>query len=276
MPAGLRKEMPQVKNTVRLSKPSTELFEVGNRKFEEKRTFFVDSTFFEVFSFALVKGNIKTALEHPDNILISEDMAKKYFGREDPMGKIIRRNNEVNCTVTGVLANVPSNSHLQFDFILPLSSWYRWNYDLKNNVWGNFNFYTYLQLDKNFEPTKANLATFVRQMDKIYDSHEPGGRIKFQLQALTDIHLRSNYQVDLMGHGNIQYVNIFFVVALFILAVACINFMNLATARSARRAKEVGWPATNYRAIPGRIFIYFFISTIDRRFTGDTATSCIQ
>jgi ABC-type antimicrobial peptide transport system permease subunit len=240
MPAGLQKEMPQIKNTVRLSKPSNELFEVGEKKFEEKRVFFVDSTFFNVFSFQLIKGNVKTALERPDNILISEDMAKKYFGQEDPMGKIIKRNNDVNCVVTGVLANVPANSHLQFDFILPLSSWYTWNWDLKTNTWGNFNFYTYLQLDKNFEPTKANLALFNSKMDKIYDAHESGGRIKFQLQPLTDIHLRSNYQVDLTGHGNIQYVNIFFIVALFILGVACINFMNLATARSARRAKEVG------------------------------------
>lgn len=240
MPAGLRKEMPQIKNTVRLSKPSNELFEVGEKKFEEKRVFFVDSTFFDVFSFQLIKGNIKTALDRPDNILISEDMAKKYFGQENPMGKIIKKNNDVNCVVTGVLANVPSHSHLQFDFILPLSSWFTWNWDLKTNTWGNFNFYTYLQLDRNFEPTKANLAMFNRKMEKIYDAHESGGRIKFQLQPLTDIHLRSNYQVDLTGHGNIQYVNIFFVVALFILAVACINFMNLATARSARRAKEVG------------------------------------
>src|SRR6478736_7631778 len=182
MPAGLKKEMPQIKNTVRLSKPSNELFEVGEKKFEEKRVFFVDSTFFEVFSFQLIKGNIKTALERPNNILISEDMAKKYFGPEDPMGKIIRRNNEADCVVTGVLANVPSNSHLQFDFILPLSSWYNWNWDLKNNTWGNFNFYAYLQVDKSFEPTKANLAMFNKQMDKIYDTHQSGGKIKFQLQ----------------------------------------------------------------------------------------------
>jgi len=240
MPAGLKDQMPEIKNFARLSHPATILLETGNRKFEEKSAFYADSTFLELFSFPLIKGNAATALQRPDAILVTEDMAKKYFGQEEAMGKTLRKNNGANVTITGILANIPSNSHLQFDFILPLSSWYNWNWDLKNNTWGNFNFYAYLQLDKSFEPTSANLAKFNKQMDKIYDSHESGGRIKFQLQPLTDIHLRSNYQVDLTGHGNIQYVNIFFVVALFILAVACINFMNLATARSARRAKEVG------------------------------------
>jgi putative ABC transport system permease protein len=144
--------------------------------------------------------------------------------------------------VTGVLANIPSNSHLQFDFILPMSSIAEINDNIKKNIWDNFDFYSYLQLDKNFVPSAAALSKFNKQMDDIFKSHIPENQLKveFQLQPLTDIHLRSNYQADLPGNGNIQYVNIFFIVALFILAVACINFMNLSTARSARRAKEVG------------------------------------
>ncbi|MEP7108290.1 MAG: ABC transporter permease [Ferruginibacter sp.] len=242
MPAGLKAQMPVIKNTVRLSHVSTNLFEVGDRKFEEKRVFYVDSTFLEVFSFPLLKGSANTALQRVDGVLITEDMAKKYFGNEDALGKILRKDNGENVTVTGILANIPSNSHLQFDFILPMSSFARTNYDLKNNVWDNFNFYSYIQLDKTFVPSAKSLATLNNQMNQIYKTHvaETQIKVQFQLQPLTSIHLHSNLQVDLAGHGNIQYVNIFFVVALFILVVACINFMNLATARSARRAREVG------------------------------------
>ena len=181
-------------------------------------------------------------MERPDAVLITEDMAKKYFGREDALGKVFRKDNKDNVIVTGILANIPANSHLQFDFILPMSSIALTNDNIKNKIWDNFDFYAYIQLDKNFKPTPATISNFNQQMRKIYKEHVDEAKLKvdFWLQPLTAIHLHSNYQVDLPGHGNVQYVNIFFVVALFILAVACINFMNLATARSARRAKEVG------------------------------------
>ncbi|MES1216414.1 MAG: ABC transporter permease [Bacteroidota bacterium] len=242
MPVGLKAEMPVIKNFVRLSHQSTNLFEVGVRKFEEKRVFFADSTFLSVFSFPLVKGDPKTALDRPDAVLITEDMATKYFGKEDAMGKILKRDNDKNVTVTGILKNIPGNSHLQFDFILPTSSIAQSDYDLRTNVWDNFNYYTYVQLDKNFVPSAASIAGLNNQMNQIYKKHVKESELKvdFFLQPLTSIHLHSNLQVDLTGHGNVQYVNIFFIVAIFILVVACINFMNLATARSSRRAKEVG------------------------------------
>ena len=158
------------------------------------------------------------------------------------MGKTLKFDNGDLVTVTGVLANIPGNSHLQFDVILPMSSVQQADDDLKNNVWYNFNFYSYVQLDKSFVPTQAALARLGSEMTRIYQKHIPADKIKavFQLEPLTSIHLDPSLQVDLPGHGNIQYVNIFFIVAIFILIVACINFMNLATARSARRAKEVG------------------------------------
>jgi putative ABC transport system permease protein len=239
MAAGLQAEMPEIKATVRLSKPTTNLFEVGTRKFEEKRGFFADSNFLEVFSYKLIKGDLATALQRPDGILISEDMALKYFGQEEAIGKIIRKDNSDNCIVTGILANVPSNSHLQFDFILPMSSVINKVDDLKNNVWDRFNFYSYLLLNENSgsNPVKPGLINRIQQ---IYKAHNDDEKIDFQLQPLTSIHLHSDLQIDLPGHGNSEFVNIFFIVALFIVAVACINFMNLATARSARRAKEVG------------------------------------
>lgn len=238
MGAGLQSQLPEIKKTVRLSKPNTSLFEVASRKFNEKRVFYADSNFLQVFSFALIKGNANTALQQPNAILLTEDMATKYFGHEDAMGKIIRKDNNENFIVTGILANSPSNSHLQFDFILPISSIAATDNDLKNNTWENFNYYTYFQLDRSITP--ANVANLLPRIKQIYKTRFPDGKIDFQLQPLTAIHLHSDLQIDLPGHGNIQYVNIFFVVALFILAVACINFMNLATARSSRRAKEVG------------------------------------
>ena len=242
MPPELKLQIPTVKNFVRISHPASNVFEVGTRKFEEKNVFYADSTFLEVFSFPLVKGNRKTALMRPDAVLITEDMATKYFGQENAIGKSLRKNNGDNVTVTGILANIPSNSHLQFDFILPTSSIAQTDNDLRTSTWMNFNYYAYIQLDKNFKATTSAVENLNRQINKIYKEHVDQAKLKveFALQPLTRIHLHSNYQVDVTGHGNVQYVNIFFVVALFILAVACINFMNLATARSARRAKEVG------------------------------------
>jgi putative ABC transport system permease protein len=240
MAEGLRSGMPAIKNITRISKAQNTLFQFGDYKFQEKRLIYADSNFLEMFDFPLLQGDPKTALQNPDGILITADMARKYFGNEDPMGKVIRKNNEENYKVTGIFANIPSNSHLQFDFIIPMSAIETKDYDLINHAWDNFNYYTYILLNKNIVPSPANLAKLVVQIQRIYKSHVSDFKVEFHLQPVRSIHLNPGLQIDQPGHGNIQYVNIFFIVAMFILAVACINFMNLATARSARRAKEVG------------------------------------
>ncbi|MCE7039068.1 ABC transporter permease [Dyadobacter sp. CY312] len=240
MAHGLQQQMPQIEASVRISKQAVSLFEAGEKKFEEKNVFFADSNFLQVFSYPLLKGDVTTALKNPNALLITQAIAEKYFGKEDAIGKIIRRNNNENFTVAGVLANAPSNSHLQFDFLIPLSNLARTDRDLITDTWGNFNFYTYFKLAKNVDVSDAGLTKMTKRIGEIYKAHGQIMKVDFVLQPLTAIHLHSDLQIDLPGHGNIQYVNIFFVVAIFILVVACINFMNLATARSERRAKEVG------------------------------------
>ena len=241
MPAGLKATMPEIIDFVRISKPKTMLFEKGVQKFEETKVFYADSNFLQVFSFPLLLGDRRSALNRPDAVLLSSDMAKKYFGNENAIGKTLRIDHETSVVVTGILANVPSNSHIQFDCILPMSAIASKDGDLVRNTWDNFNYYSYVLLNKNFTSSAAALEKLNKRIDQVYREHMPGGiKVAYQLQPLTAIHLHSDLQIDLPGRGNIQYVNIFFIVAIFILVVACINFMNLATARSARRAKEVG------------------------------------
>src|SRR6185436_13599959 len=115
MPAGLKQEMPAIKEFARIMTMSSHLFEAGERKFEEKRVFYVDSTFLDLFSFPLLKGTRTTVLHRIDGVLITESIAKKYFGKEEALGKTLRKDNGNYVTVTGVLADIPSNSHLQFD-----------------------------------------------------------------------------------------------------------------------------------------------------------------
>jgi len=238
MPAELKAKMPEIEEATRISQFQTRVFQVGDKKFEEKQLLCVDSNFLRMFTYPLIKGDSKTALMRPDAIIISQAMATKYFGKENPLGKFIKRDPGINMTVTGVMKDVPATSHLKFDAVMPMSSIYNDNWDLKNNVWDNFNFFTYLKLNKELD--KKQIEKFNSRIDEIYKQHEKDLKVNFWLQPLTDIHLLSDFQVDIPGHGNMQYVNIFFVVAIFILVVACINYMNLATARSERRAKEVG------------------------------------
>jgi len=261
MPAGLKAEMPVIKNTVRLGESNSTLLEIDNKKFEEKRVLYADASFMDVFSYPLVKGDRTTALKQVDAILITQEMATKYFGNEDPIGKVIRKDNKENVVVTGVLANIPANSDLQFDFILPMASLAKTVSDLKTNTWDNFNFLDYIQLDKSFNPTVANLSGLEKQIDQIYHKHSPDVKALFELQPLTKIHLAPERLGDLPGHGNAQYVNIFFIIAILILVVACINFMNLATARSARRAKEIGLRKVA-GAVRGQLILQFLSESV--------------
>ena len=261
MPGGLKAELPVVKNIVRIQPANNTLLEAGNKKFQEDGAFYADASFMDVFSYPLVKGDRATALSQVNAILITQATATKYFGNEDPIGKTMRQDNKENLQVTGVLANIPANSDLQFDFILPMTSLARTNNDLKNNVWDNFNFWDYIQLDKNFDPSANNLTKLEQQIDQQFHKHSPGTKALFYLQPLTKIHLAPDRLGDMPAHGNAQYVSIFFIIAILILVVACINFMNLATARSARRAKEIGLRKVA-GALRGQLVIQFLSESV--------------
>ena len=261
MPAGLKAEMPVIKNAIRLSTIKTVLFEAGNKKFEEKRVFYADPSFMDVFSFPLLQGNRATALNNVDGVLITHAMATKYFGNQSPIGKFLRKDNNENVVVTGVLTNVPPNSHLQFDFILPIASLARTDNGLQKNTWEDFSYYSYVQLDKRFNPSASNLLMLEKQMDQIFHKHNPGMEAKFELQPITKIHLAAERLGDLPGHGSSQYVSIFFIIAILIIIVACINFMNLSTARSARRAKEIGLRKVA-GAVRGQLIIQFLSESV--------------
>ena len=233
-------EIPEVEDAVRISELIRDLVQVGDVKFEEKGIIYADSNFFRMFNFPFIKGDKENALLNPEGIVITEEMAMKYFGTTDVIEKTIRKNNKDDFTVTGVIANVPSNSHLQFDFVQPMRYLARTNDDLKKNIWDNFNYYTYIKLNSKAQQSKSAIADLETKMQAIYKKNEDVLKVAFILQPLSRVHLYSNFLADIPGHGNAQNVYIFMVVAVFILVVACLNFMNLATARAARRAKEVG------------------------------------
>jgi putative ABC transport system permease protein len=227
------------------------LVKVDDKSFIEEGFFWAEENFFKVFSFKLLKGNTSTALSEPYSCVITESTAKKYFGDENPVGKTILYGGEDNFKVTGVVEDIPKNSHFKFDLLgsfITLND-YIGIENLTRN-WGSNNYVTYLLLPKNFPVIELE-----KQIPGFLDKHisqlvidetgnppavQPSKVNKLHLWKLTDIHLHSQLTTELEENGNINDVYIFSITALLILLIAYINFMNLATARSAKRAREIG------------------------------------
>ncbi|MBL0739732.1 ABC transporter permease [Chryseolinea lacunae] len=243
-------EIPEVEASTRITprfgKP---VLKYEEKVFTEERVFFADSNFFEFFSFRLLEGDVKTALKEPNTVVLTEDMAKKYFGTESPMGKLmVIGDDKKTFKVTGIAANAPSNSHVHFNVLLSSVS----NENLKNGIWLNNFMYTYflLQPNANVEDVNKKYENLVEkyigpELEKfmgvtIKQMKEQGGAYGYFSTKITDIHLRATTQDSLEPGGNVTYIYFFGGIGAFIILIACINFMNLSTARSAGRAKEVG------------------------------------
>ncbi len=249
MAQALVSDFPEVVQATRLFTYMDEtLVRYQDSRFVEERFFFGDSTFFEVFTFPLLRGDPETALVEPNTVVLTESTARKYFGQQDPIGQTLRVNERTDYEVTGVMADVPTNSHFHFDFLGSLGTLD----NSRNPIWVSNNFRTYFILADGHSPEalQAKFPAMVEnyagpQVEQILGINieqffASGGRFAFQIQAMTDVHLHSQLDFEIEPNGDITYVYAFSIVAFLILLIACINFMNLATARSANRAKEVG------------------------------------
>jgi putative ABC transport system permease protein len=241
----LKQQLPAIKDVTRLVALHS-IVTVGNQKFDEKSIYYADPNFLQVFSYPLLQGDKATVLSRPDGIVLTAASSKKYFGSENAIGKTLHIDDDINgrnYVVTGVLQNVPHNSHLQFDMLLPLTVYeHSNNYSYNNPTeWGNYDVYTYIVLNERYGTQTSVISSLQKQITAIHTANDPTHtKTTFTLQPLTDIHLHSNLLLDVDGQGSSQSVNIFSIVALFILLIACVNFMNLSTAIAGQRAKEVG------------------------------------
>lgn len=248
MGATLMREMPQIEQYARMSWHGGVLVKKGEENIQEGMVAYADSTLFDVFTLPVISGNAKTALKEYHSLVITETIARKYFNRTDVVGKTMLINDTGNYKVTAVIKDIPKQSHFHFDFFIPMLE----NRGSNEEAWLSSNYTTYILLKKNADvkQVEAQLNPF---MDKhvapqlqsminvsLADFKKGGGYIKADLTPLTAIHLHSSKTAELDANGNADYIYIFSGIALMILLIACVNFMNLSTARSANRAKEVG------------------------------------
>jgi putative ABC transport system permease protein len=244
----LQNDFPDIQKVTRILPAGTTPMRYEEKIFNEKNIYFADNNLFDVFDFTVTKGNPQTALSDPFSVMLTEKEAKKYFGNDDPINKVIRLSNKYDCKVTGIFKDLPDNSQfhpeIMLSFITLKDSAIYGEKNLMTN-WGNNAFFTYLLFPKDY-PTKnleAQFPAFLdRHMDRMTTSPGdiPSKYTKIFLQKLTDIHLRSHLDEELEENGDINRIYIFGAIALFILLIACINYMNLSTARSGLRAREIG------------------------------------
>ena len=240
LPITLKHDFPEVEQTVKMGFPINVSGQYEEKIFMESNILPADSTFFDVFSFNLILGDKKNALNKPSTIVITEETAQRYFGNEDPIGKVITLEDEYEDNVTGVVENIPRNSQFHFDMLLSMVTF---PYSI-NTDWTSNDFRTYIVLQDGFpvDQLEAKFPDFIKQY--VFEGDlswiAKGNSLEYYLQSLTDIHLNSDIISEFEPNGNILYVRIFSITALFILLIACMNFTNLSTAKSVNRAKEIG------------------------------------
>ncbi|MGD0755795.1 MAG: ABC transporter permease [Bacteroidales bacterium] len=254
-----KESIPEIENSCRITNAGSLLFRRNDKIFYEDKVVAVDSSFFRMFTFPLIEGDNRTVLKDPQSIVISEEMAAKYFGGEDPLGKSIEINNSEVFQVTGIMKKIPTNSSIEADFLIPFSymkksSWYSDN-------WSNNSIVTYVLIGKGTDPDQVNI-----KLNKVVKEHNTETTTKFVLFPFLKIHLHSYWGFG-RGPGAIVNIWIFSSIALLVLIIACINFMNLSTARSASRAKETGLRKLN-GAYRRDLVFQFFGESMLHAFTG--------
>ncbi|MGH7451584.1 MAG: ABC transporter permease, partial [bacterium] len=232
----MRTDFPELPQIVRLYPQGRTLIRRGEKRFNENDFYFVDPNIFEVFSLQLFEGDPATALRDPYTVVITKEIARKYFGDENPIGQSLTYDND-ELKITGIMAELPRNSHFHCDFIASMAVANQEFSRIVLENWGEMTVYTYLMLPAGTSPVELE-----GRFDAFVKKHMPdwASAVRLKLIALTDIHLHSHTSGELEANGDVIYVYAFTAIAFFILLIACINFMNLATARSAKRAREVG------------------------------------
>jgi putative ABC transport system permease protein len=233
----LAADFPEVKKVVQFTSPLQLLLKYQEKSFQENNLVYMDSTAFEVFSWKMLAGNKTTALKTPNSIVLTQSLAKKYFGNSNPLGQTMRVGASSALLVTGVMEDVPANSHFTFSGLISMSTFSSGEGDIFKN-WGYVDFYTYLLIAK-----QANVKAMESKLGDFVNRHNPDNNsytYAMALEPLNDVYLHSKAGRQPGALGSLSNVYIFSVIAVFILLIACINFMNLSTARSMERAKEVG------------------------------------
>ncbi|MFC1492924.1 ABC transporter permease [candidate division KSB1 bacterium] len=240
-------ELPEIESYTRIFGLGNPLVNYDGRTYEETNFFTVDSSFFSIFTHKFISGNPDDALDSPTSVVITEEVAERIFGSVDPLGETLTFNFPGNVgqlqdfQVTGVIEKVPANTHFHFDYLFPASAMPQNIQSLMNTQWFSIQGYSYILLNKDADPSIVE-----EKIRGIYEevAGERGRQVgigwKFYLQNVTDIHLRSQLEGEIEPTSDILYVYVFSAIAIFILVIACINFMNLSTAKSANRAREVG------------------------------------
>ncbi|MEO1050061.1 MAG: ABC transporter permease [Bacteroidota bacterium] len=237
----LETDFPELEQVVHFSRIYAGEVTFGKKKFREERIAFADSSFFEFFDFPLLQGNPETATLHPNTVVITDQIAQKYFGKADPIGQTIRIEeaygpDDMELTVSGVIAEMPNNSHFHIDFLVSMATGTTHFPPIIYRAWGWDSQYTYVKLAEGTDP-----QSFISRLDDFGKKHIEGKWFKrFFAQPMTDIHLHSHLNSEIEANGDINNIYIFSFVAIIILVLAVVNYMNLATAKSINRSKEVG------------------------------------
>ncbi len=245
----IKEKFPEIEMATRFTWEVNLLFQLGDKSFFETGRY-VDQDFLDMFSFPFVHGDIATALKDKSSIVITEKMAMKYFGESDVLGKDFLLNTKNSFKVTGVIKDPPKNSSIQFDYLLPFQFFFDEN---KNWIdqWGNNNIRTFILLRADTDPTD-----FENKIKHEIKEHNEGSNVELFIQPFKDSYLYGDFEDGKQAGGRIEHVRIFFVVAVLVLVIACINFMNLSTAQATKRAKEVGLRKV-IGAVPSQLFRQF-------------------